>query len=155
MKSAILQEKMAAGLKNREFADAAALTILRAGENYLHTYYQISNNTLLSPGIGPVVEARSLIVRNFKSNRNLNDGFTHPDGVNIGSYLGAALDQEPKYIIEYINPAGSGVFGEFDDDSSGSSSGGLKIQKYRIISKATDTTGNMYTGFESVVSVAQ
>ena len=50
MKSALLQEKMSSTLKNRELADAAALTMLVAAERYLYNYYSIGNNTTLGTG---------------------------------------------------------------------------------------------------------
>ena len=180
MKSALLQEKMAASLKNREYADAAAIALLRAGERYLNTFYITSNGTNLSPGIGPVVSPRSDIARKFRSKRDLSTGFTHPFGVNLMDFfrngaLNNVLKQEPMFIIEDIEsvtargPSALSSYldttGETDDGSAGSNSGqnadsgtgsGIgryDVKKYRIISKATDSTGNLYVGFESVVSV--
>lgn len=182
MKSALLQEKMAASLKNREYADAAAIALQAAGESYLHTYYQNSNNTLLAPGIGPIVAPRSDVVHSFKSNRNLSEGTTHPFGISLMDFfrngqIAEVLAEEPKLLIEDIeasfagtNSTSGGIAylatrGETDDGSAGSNSGqnadagdgsgtgGIEVKKYRIISKATDSTGNLYAGFESVVSV--
>jgi len=175
MKSALLQEKMAGGLKSRELSDAAALTLLAAGESFLQNYYKSSNGTLLSVGIAPVVEPRTDMVRSFRTERNMDEGFTHPLGESLISRFNGELAEEPRMLIEDIESAaasfagstGGGAplmtdtSGEAGEGSSASNSGSSSdsgyneglIRKYRVIAKATDSTGYIYTGFESVVSV--
>ena len=166
MKSAILQEKMAAGLKNRENADAAALVLLRAAEKWLFNYYKQSNDTILSPGIGAVIEPRSDMAYNFRSERNLSDGWTHPGGLVLKNIF--SLADEPRYIIEdfesIVDVAGGGsgtsfttTDGESDNSNAGSNDGQdgsdtFTVLLYRLVSKANDSTGHLYTGFESVYS---
>ncbi|VAW39494.1 hypothetical protein MNBD_GAMMA01-2325 [hydrothermal vent metagenome] len=171
MKSALLQENMAAGLKNRELSDAAALTLLAAGERYLQAYYEVSNGTTLTAGVDPIIAPRSDLARRFKTERNLNEGFLHPFGVNLTSEFGGMLATEPRLIIEDFSSASGSTgdtgntsfqttVGESDNASAAGSSGTIadadstnQTLTYRVVSKATDSTGHLFTGFESVISV--
>ncbi len=162
MKSALLQEKMAAGLKNRELADAAALSLLVGVEKWLFDYYEISNAVILSPGGQYIMEPNSTDAIAFRTSRDFLGGY-ELSGANINSEYGGILANEPRFIIEGVDPlvVGSGSV-EFDTASGGSSGGGGaadggsvpgQLLIYKIIVKSTDTTGNLFSMFESVMSV--
>jgi Tfp pilus assembly protein PilX len=150
MKSAMLQEKMSANLTIREIIDSASLTQLVAAENLLFNYYQVSGNTVLgedNPYSGDYDAMRV--------DRDMDDGHSTIGGVSIKEkYLEIlgfdALKDEPTFVIEYI-PTGGSVTGEFDSETDNESVN--YIQLYKIISKANDAKGNLYSAFESVMSV--
>ena len=162
MKSALLQEKMSSTLKNRELADAAALTMLVAAERYLYNYYSIGNNTTLGTGAPFIVAPdsdESIAMRKF---RNMETGFSYIDGLDIDSEFDGQLHDEPVFIIEDLKVNGAffgAVEGETDGGASGSMGGdnpdnnNSKVQLFRIVSKANDSSGNIYSAFESVMSV--
>lgn len=172
MKSALLQEKMAAGLKNRELADAAALSQLVEAEKYVYTLYQTSNAVDIGAGSLYMVAPRTEFSEQFRTTRNLDStasivGFSGINGESINDKFGGILDQEPQFIIESIKdvanestgttPYGT-TEGEADGNAAGDASGGgssqeSKLVTYRIISKATDTTGHIFSAFESVMTV--
>jgi type IV pilus assembly protein PilX len=166
MKSALLQERMAAGLKNRELADAAALSLLVEAEKYIYDYHKESNSVVLGAGSQYTVEPRSTLSNSFRVDRNLSSGYEF-NGTSINSKLGDVLKYEPRFIIEATHdlasdPSGSTPFGstsaELGGSSAGdSSSGGAqlssKLYTFRIVSKATDTTGHVFSAFESVMTV--
>ena len=166
MKSAILQDKMAAGLKNREIADAAALSLMVEAEKFIYDYHIGSNSVVLGAGSQYVVEPRSDISKSFREDRDFLSGY-ELSGSTINSQLGGVLKNEPRFIIEAthdlaIDSSGSTPFGtttaELDGSSAGDASSGggelnSKLYTYRIVSKATDTTGHVFSAFESVMTV--
>jgi type IV pilus assembly protein PilX len=167
MKSAILQDKMAGGLKNRELADAAALSLLVEAEKFIYDYHLNSNSVVLGVGSQYIVEPRSDISKSFRANRDLSSGY-ELIGNSINTELGGVLKLEPRFIIEAthelaISSTGSTPFGQTQasyndggsagDASSGGSDVNSKLYTFRIISKATDTTGHVFSAFESVMTV--
>lgn len=169
MKSALLQDKMAGGLKNKELADAAALSLMSAVERWLHNQFENNNGVTLGVESPYVVVPRSTEAKAFRADRNLSGGYDGlPDIEDINLKFGDILAENPKFMIESqkdsVNADGSAtntstsVSAEFDDHSAGGSmgnEGGGALVLYRIISKATDTTGHIISGFESVISVKE
>ena len=168
MKSGLLQERMAAGLKNRELADAAAMSLLVEVERYLYSYYELNNGTTLDIGSDYMVTPREQTATSFRSQRDLSGGYVNVGGVSINTQYGGLLAAEPRFIIEPINSGSQGsagtisygnTMGEYVDAAAGGGSpddgtkGSQDLMKYRIVSKATDTTGHLYSAFESVISV--
>jgi len=152
MKSALLQERMAAGLKNRELADAAAMSLLVNVEKWLYDNFETSNGVALTAGSPYVIEPGSPQAIAFRTSRNFNDGY-ELEGAYINAQYGGILANEPQFIIESIKSvvAASGGSVEFDGSAGGGEPGELRL--YKIITKATDTTGNLFSSFESVMSV--
>jgi len=168
MRSSILQEKMASGLKNRQYADSAALIALSEGERFLKNYYLQSNNTYLSPNAtNPgendlVLQPRSNLVYAFKKERNMG---TIGHAVTDVNYYNVVLMDKPRYIIEDLDSQvinlGNILYTDVDGEAFGSSSAsvggsvgeGIEVRKFRILSKGIDSSGNITTGFESVISV--
>ena len=168
MKSGMLQERMAAGLKNRELADAAAMSLLVEIERYLYSYYELNNGTTLDLGSDYMVTPRGSYAIDFRNQRGLSGGYANVGGVSINTQYGGVLAAEPRFIIEPINSgsqgsAGTISFGDTDAEDDDASAGGSnpddgakssqELMKYRIVSKATDTTGHLFSAFESVISV--
>lgn len=171
MKSALLQEKMASGLKNREIADAAAMSLLVEAERWLFDYYIQSNGVILGTGSPFMVPPRSDEAYDFRTQRELTGGWDNL--VDINSEFDGVLAENPRFIIEpqddssYSGATGytlRNVLGEFDEGSAGSTGGGGandgdgtegggKLLLYRIVAKSTDTTGHIISAFESVMSV--
>lgn len=166
MKSALLEDKMASGLKNRELSDAAALTLLVAAEHWLFSYFKQSNGTALTSSCSFCLETRSSDAHLFRTEKSLNGGFEHPT-LNINDLFGGVLAAEPKFIIESISDisvaeGGNGNnYGESGGEEQGGSAGGVSgnsentptPESYRVVSKATDSTGHSYSGYESVFSI--
>lgn len=152
MKSAMMQEKMAATLKNRELADSAAMTMLTAAERFLFNYYATSNNVAIDTDSPPFVDPRSPKSYDFRNNRDMNDGYSEIDGVSINAKFDNQLHDEPRFIIEALESvAGYGDTAEFDQ--TGGSSNDVETQLFRIVAKANDPKGTTYSLFESVISV--
>lgn len=151
MKSALLQERMAAGLKNREIADAAAMSLLVDIERWLYSYYQTNNGVTLGVGSNYMMVPRGNESYAFKTQRNLSGGWVGP--ININSKFNGILAQEPRFIIEPL--AGALISGttNFGATNGEGIDGDNPMALYRITAKATDTTGNIISGFESVMSV--
>ena len=150
MKSALLEDKMAASLKNRELSDAAALSVLTAGEYWIYSYFRNNNGVDLTKDCNFCYEPRSIQARLFQTEKNLSNGFTHPQGVSINSEFGGILADEPRFYIELVEGS-NGNFGRTGGEpDSNDNSGGSQIKLFRVIAKATDTTGHMYSGYESV-----
>ena len=166
MKSAILQDKMAAGLKNRELADAAALSLLVEAEKYIYDYHKVSNSVVLGAGAQYTIQPRSDESNTFRAGRNLTSGY-ELSATSINSQFGGILKLEPRFIIEATHDLANdttgstpfgGTEGELGDSSAGDSSTGggelsSKLYIFRIVSKATDTTGHVFSAFESVMTV--
>lgn len=164
MKSAILQEKMASGLKNRELADAASLTLLVGVEKYIYDLFIGANSVVIGSGSAYTYAPRSVESNSFRSERNLNGGFDFGSVLAVNAQFGGILDAEPQFIIEPskdINSdlgISSSTLGEYDDNAAGISGGGNAslssiLYTYRIVTKATDTTGQVISAFESVMSI--
>jgi Tfp pilus assembly protein PilX len=179
MKSALLQDRMASGLKNRELADAAAMSLLVEAERWLFDYYIEGNAVALGIGSPFMLSPRSDEAYKFRTERSLVDvAGTNEDGwdnlIDINAEFGGILAKNPKFIIEPQDEASFGggaagggtsygiTEGEADDGSAGSTGGssaadgtegGGKLSLYRIVVKATDTTGHVISAFESVMSV--
>ena len=169
MKSAMLQDRMAAGLKNKELSDAAALSMLSAAEHWLYAYFMIGNGTVLTTdSCDFCVEARSSEATSFRVEKSLDTGgFTSPEGVSINDMYGGILAAEPRFIIEALDDvdAGAGSSTRFADTvgetAAGSQGGGGGAgspleepwKLFRVVSKATDNSGYMFSAYESVYSV--
>lgn len=174
MKSALLQDRMASGLKNREIADAAAMSLMVEAERWLFDYYIEGNAVALGVGSPYMLSPRSDEAYTFRTERQLKDvSNSNEDGwdslIDINAKFGGILAKNPKFIIEPQDNASSGggggygkANGEFEDSSAGSTNGssaadgtegGGKLLLYRIVVKATDTTGHIISAFESVMSV--
>ncbi len=161
MKSALLQDRMAASFKNKELSDAAALTLMVAAEYWLFEYFNVNNNTdLTSDSCAFCMPPNNLDVRNFKTNKTLeNLGFHNPAGVSINSLYNDQLASEPEFIIEILeNFSSNGTGGNFGD-TGGETEGGNQVGSggdddgfkfFRITSKATDSSGNIYSAYETV-----
>ena len=163
MKSAMLQEKMAGGVRHHEVADAAALSLLVEVERWIFNWYNVNNGTELVTGSHGIidVETESALAHSFRTNRDLNEGFDFQSlgGHTIQSQMistrtGETLELEPKYIIENLTEGiGNEATGEFDDGGSGSSPSEKPVY-YRIITKAVDDSGKMFSAFESTISAS-
>lgn len=171
MKTSLMEEKMAAGLKNREIADSAALSLLSHIEGYLFNYYLNSNGTALQAGSPYILIPRSEESNNFRNTNSMEYGYSELNGTSINSQLGGILSLEPRFIIEEASNSIAGKdsagnsyakTGAEDDNAAAASSsnGGATgdesnaiIQIYRIMTKSTDTTGFAISAFESVMSV--
>lgn len=164
MKSALLQEKMSSGLKNRELADAAALSMMVEAERYLYLSFVEGNGTSIGLGTPYIVEPRSDLAYAFRTERNLNSGYDYLNGVSINSQFNYQLAAEPKFIIEMASSVNEGNGGglyaetaaEADDNSaanSGQTNTGNEMKNFRIVTKATDHTGHNISAFESFMSV--
>ncbi len=154
MKSALLQDRMAASFKNKELSDAAALSMLSAAEHWLYAYFRNNNGTdLTSDSCVFCMESRSQESRDFRTEKTLiGKGFNHPQGISINSVYGGVLAEEPEFIIEAMeenNNFGESV-GEAEGNDQPGQGGQPKLRFFRVVSKATDSTGNMYSGYESV-----
>jgi len=171
MKTSLMEEKMATGLKNREIADSAALSLLAHIEGYLFNYYLNSNGTALQAGSPYILIPRSEEANNFRNTNSMEYGYSELNGTSINSQLGGILSLEPRFIIEEASNSIAGkdsagnsyakTGAEEDNAAAASSSNGgatgdesnAIIQIYRIMTKSTDTTGFAISAFESVMSV--
>jgi Tfp pilus assembly protein PilX len=164
MKSALLQEKMSAGLKNKELADTAALSLMVEVERYLTKKYETSNGTSTGLGNQYIIDPHSDLSHSFRKDRNLTDGFDYINGTDINSLSGGILAAEPKFIIELAvslnTGGGGGVYtdtqAEADDNSVAGGeqiNTGSEMKYFKIVTKATDTTGHNFSAFESFISV--
>jgi len=164
MKSAMLQDRMAAGLKNKELSDAAALSMLAAAEYWLYVYFKIGNGTaLVADSCRYCLDARSNGAINFRIEKSLNSssGFSYPDGVSINEMYGGILAAEPRFIIEALEGVGveteSGIM--YLDTGGETVGGGVDgneinpLKFFRVVSKATDNSGNIYSAYESIYSL--
>ncbi len=175
MKSALLQEKMAAGLSNRNYADSAAYTLLVNVEHYLYTAFQRNNgtNSICEPYCDD--DPRSDEWHDFITQKSMTGGITYPGTPNPLSVLMPYLHDEPRFIMTdtsltatgtNTSGGGSGNFantvGELDNGSAGGTAGSsgssgnsrtAKLKTYRITSKANDKTGNYYVLYESVYAM--
>lgn len=161
MKSALLQDRMAASFKNKELSDAAALTLMVAAEHWLFEYFNVNNNTALtSDSCAFCLPPNNQVVRDFKSDKILeNSGFHHPDGISVNGLYDDQLASEPEFIIEILEDfSNNGTGGNFGD-TGGETDGGNQVGSggddeglifFRITSKATDTSGNIYSAYETV-----
>ncbi len=173
MKSAMLQEKMAGGLMNRNYADSAAYTLLINVEHFLYTSFRRNNGqngNVCTPYCGD--DPRSDEWHNFSTQKNMNEGMTYPGSTNPLSILMPYLRDEPRFVMyETTNAAtgtssnlnASGVFaatvGEVDNGSAGGTAGNsgsssnsdsARLRSYRLATKANDKTGNYYVVYESI-----
>lgn len=171
MKTSMLEEKMAGGLKNKEIADSAALSLLKEVERYLFNYFAISNGTSLQAGSQYVLHPRSEQSYAFKNSSEVKNGFSGINGVLINESLGGILKEEPQFIIEEVSNATGGkdskgnayakTDAEIDNAGAASSANGggtgdestTEIKLFRIVAKSTGATGHSVAAFESVMSV--
>ncbi len=169
MKSALLQEKMAGGLSNRNYADSAAYTLLVNVEHYLYAAFQRNNGTssICEPYCND--DPRSDEWHDFITQKSMTGGMTYPGSPNPLSVLMPYLHDEPRFIMtdtSLTSGGGSANFantvGELDNGSAGGTAGSsgssgnsrtAKLKTYRITSKANDKTGNYYVLYESVYAM--
>ncbi|MBL4660945.1 MAG: hypothetical protein JKY19_11370 [Alcanivoracaceae bacterium] len=155
MKSAMLEDRMAAGLKNRELSDAAALSMLSAAEHWIYAFFRTNNGTdLTEDSCQYCIESRSLESLAFRTEKSLTyGGFTHPQGVSINAAYGGVLAEEPKFIIELMKSSTNNyavTVGESGGGDRPGEGGEAKLRFFRVVSKATDSSGHMYSAYESV-----
>ena len=174
MKSALLQEKMAGGLINRNYADSAAYTLLINVEHYLYTAFRRTNGTsaLCDPYCGN--DPRSDEWHDFTTKKNMKGGLTYPGSTNPLTALLPFLHDEPRFMMVDTSLAatgdgvssGAGKFastvGETDNGSAGGTAGSpgssgntsqAILKSYRITTKANDKTGNYYVLYESIYAM--
>jgi Tfp pilus assembly protein PilX len=175
MKSALLQEKMAGGLMNRNYADSAAYTLLINVEHYLYTAFQRNNGSsdICAPYCGS--DPRSDEWHEFSTQKNMTGGITYPGPTNPLTALLPYLHDEPRFMMidtslnatgTNTSAGGSANFGttagELDNGSAGGTAGSsgssgssrsTPMKTYRITSKANDKTGNYYVIYESIYAV--
>jgi len=158
MKSTLLQEKMAAGLKNSFQAQEAANSALRNGEAFLWNYFKTSNGVQLvatddGSGVGGIYKPNAPDIQTFLQYR---------DPVSIGQPVTidtSIYPQPARYVIEDVcaKPVGAiglqsqacqaGVGGaEFDD--GGGTGAAAKPRIFRISSRG-------WSGNQNVLSVVQ
>ncbi len=158
MKSTLLQEKMAAGLKNNIQAQEATNSALRNGEAFLWNYFKTSNGVQLvatddGSGVGGVYKPNAPDIQNFLQNR---------DPVSIGQPV--AIDstiypRPARYVIEDVCAKAVGAAGtqnqscqtgvggaEFDD--GGGTGAAAQPRIFRISSRG-------WSGNQNVLSVVQ
>ncbi len=175
MKSALLQEKMAGGLMNRNYADSAAYTLLVNVEHYLYTAFRRNNGTseICAPYCND--DPRSDEWHDFTTQKNMLGGITYPGATNPLSALMPFLHDEPRFMMHDTSQTASGTnssggsgnfastVGELDNGSAGGTAGSpgssgtssnVKMKTYRITTKANDKTGNYYVLYESVYAMA-
>jgi Tfp pilus assembly protein PilX len=163
MKSAMLQAKMASGVRHHELADAAALSLLVEVERWIFNWYNVNNGTELVTGSHGIIdiEADSALAHSFRIDRDLNDGFEFQalGGHTITSQFvstktGVTLYEEPKYIIENLTEGvGNVATGEHPEGGPNSASSEVPVY-YRIVTKAVDDSGKMFSAFESTISAS-
>ncbi len=158
MKSTLLQEKMAAGLRNNIQSLEAANSALRNGEAFLWNYYKTSNGVHLvatddGSSVGGIYKPNAPAVRSFLQSRST---------VSVGQSVAIDSSIYPRparYIIEDMcaKPTGAtgsktqacqaGVGGaEFDD--GGGTGVAAKPRIFRVSSRG-------WSGNENVLSVVQ
>lgn len=171
MKGTILQDKMAAGLKNRSLAQSGAQSALRAGEQYLYNLVETTNGVVIegtaagslsriyslynnpgvpSSGLNNTVEA-------FKSNDWSTAGTEPAHNYVSASVLGSALSVQPEFMIQHIRgttgggAGGSGGTVEFGNYGAGGGSGSSPQQStFLITAKSRSGDGKSFAMMESV-----
>lgn len=176
MKSALLQEKMAAGLTNRNYADAAAYTLLISVESFMARTFENNNGAsgnVCDPYCGN--DPRSNEWHSFISNKDMTDGLNFPGASSHLAPIMPYLHDEPRYVLYRAENAAQGTDGQHTGSSSGNfgvtqgeedggavggttgnggeSSSEAEIDIYRIGSKANDKTGNYYVVYESIYAI--
>ncbi|MCF6288495.1 MAG: hypothetical protein L3J53_04570 [Proteobacteria bacterium] len=163
MKSSLMQQKMSHGLSNYTYADVAAYSLLVAVENYVFELFLSNNGTddLACSFCTNTDELRMPLpslgsYRGFKQ-KDMNIGDNFPGATNVINSIAANLQDEPKFVLfQLLDKMDSGSdFGVPDpeDDSSGGGSGNVsQLINYLVVTKANDSTGNVYVLNESVVS---
>jgi type IV pilus assembly protein PilX len=149
MKSALLEDKMAASLKNRELSDAAAQSMLVAGEYWIFKYFKENNSAAFTSSCEFCYETRSIDAFLFRTEKGFSNGYVSPQGNSINSAFGGVLAEEPRFYIEFLNGSNGdygSVTGEAEDGYNGFK---RELKIFRVIAKATDSTGHMYSGYES------
>lgn len=181
MKGTMLQEKMAAGLHNKSLAAIGTHSALREGEAYLYNLVENTNGVAVQgtpagslSGIysfyqtpGEPLSGDNNIAAAFKNNDWSAAGGTETAFSFTGvTELGAALSDEPQYIIQHIRETSKvpsafggylGIGGgtqEFGAGSGGGSPGTTGIQDtYLVTAKSRSGDGNSYAINETVYTV--
>jgi type IV pilus assembly protein PilX len=158
MKSTLLQEKMAAGLKNTIQSRESANSALRIGESFLWNYFKTNNGVQLvatddGSGVGGIYKPNALDIQTFLQARD-------PVSVGVPVAIDTTIYPRPaRYVIEDVcaKPVGAvglisqacqaGVGGaEFDD--GGGTGAAAKPRIFRISSRG-------WSGNQNVLSVVQ
>ena len=101
------------------------------------------------------------MAHSFRTNRDLTEGF---DFLSLGGHTiasqvistktGETLAEEPKYIIENLTEGvGNAATGELDEGGSAGGPSEVPVY-YRIVTKAVDDSGKMFSAFESTISAS-
>lgn len=153
MKNTLLEEKMAASVRNKSLSESGAESALREAEDYLWNYYSTSNGLSLIAdenatfGVYTLGASDTVQFRNDKEWTDLGTEHSY-DFTDTGD---SSLKHSPRYIIEEIS-SGAGFVGlaEFGDDGYGGSAGLLR--NYRITAKGISGDGKIIDMVESVFS---
>lgn len=173
MSGVVMQERMAANLKNASVADAGAESALRAGENWLRRHYltsagnQALGNATASLGVyGRETDEPIAFVDQF---RNAKEWLDEPGGAAVhypsdlisDSQLsdpdGANLAARPQYIIEDVSPLrppGSRAKESGADDTYGGyqMSSDCAARIFRITARSPGSSRNVIRVTESTYS---
>ncbi len=164
MKGTILQEKMAAGLKNRSMAYGGAQSALRAGEQFLYNLVETTNGVVIEgTAAGSLSNIYSLYntpgdpttglnatVESFKTNDWSTSGTEPGHNYTASSEVGSALSVQPEFMIQHIRgtDAGTGVgtveFGNYGSSSTPTQS------TFLITAKSRSGDGKSFAMLESV-----
>lgn len=170
MKGTILQEKMAAGLKNRSMAYAGAQSALRAGEQFLYNLVETTNGVVIEGTAagslsniyslyntpGEATSGLNSTVESFKKNDWSTSGSTPGHDYTASSYIGSSLSVQPEFMIQHIRGTSLGGGGlnqtvEFGNYGSGGGSGSSPEQStFLITGKSRSGDGKSFAMLESV-----
>lgn len=172
MKGTILQDKMAAGLKNRSLAYSGAQSALRAGEQFLYNLVETTNGVVIEgTAAGSLSNIYSLYntpgdptsglnntVEAFKANDWSTSGSEPGHNYTTASVIGSALSVQPEYMIQHIRgTTGGGAGGatqtvEFGSYGAGGGGGGSSPQQstFLITAKSRSGDGKSFAMMESV-----
>jgi type IV pilus assembly protein PilX len=173
MSGVIMQERMAGNLKNASIAQAGAESALRAGENFVRSFYLTSageqllgNSTATRGAYGRDLEAPIPFVDAFRSAKIWNDTpggqvYFYPTALIPDSQLsspdGGNMAARPQFLIEDIGPLRPpGARGRESgaDDTTGSyqPTSDCPGRIYRITGRSTGTSRNVVRVAESSYS---
>ena len=173
MKGTILQEKMAAGLKNRSMAYAGAQSALRAGEQFLYNLVETTNGVVIEGTAGgslsniysmyntPGSAASGLnsTVESFMQNDWSTSGTSPAHNYTASSYVGSSLSIQPEFMIQHIRGTNAGGAGsgnitvEFGNYGSGGGGGGGSSPQqstFLITGKSRSGDGKSFAMLQSV-----
>ncbi|MDJ1140710.1 PilX N-terminal domain-containing pilus assembly protein [Marinicella sp. X102] len=161
MKGTILQEKMAAGLHNRNLANSGANSAIRQGEFFLYNLVEVTNGvnvrgtptgefndlyTLLLDPDDPNSAKNPVLEDFFRRNWNSTDGTEHEYDFT-GLTGNAGLKQRPQYLIHEV------VYGNETNDSGDAEApakaGSQNKQRSFMV------TGKSQSGDGNTISLAQ